>query len=43
MARKQSRRTGKKPARRKALSLHIGLNAVNPERLLGVGRPAGRL
>ena len=39
MAKKQSRRTGKKPVRRNALSLHIGLNSVNPEHYEGWSGP----
>ena len=38
MARKQSRKT-RKPARRNALSLHIGLNTVNPDHYEGWSGP----
>ncbi len=39
MAKKQSRRTAKKPIKRNARSLHIGLNSVNPEHYEGWSGP----
>ena len=39
MAKKQSRRTAKKPIKRNALSLHIGLNSVNPKDYEGWSGP----
>jgi hypothetical protein len=39
MAKKQSRTAGKKPVKRNALSLHIGLNGVNPEHYEGWSGP----
>jgi hypothetical protein len=39
VAKKQSRRTAKKPIKRNALSLHIGLNSVNPKDYEGWSGP----
>jgi hypothetical protein len=39
VAKKQSRRTAKKPVKRNARSLHIGLNSVNPEHYEGWSGP----
>lgn len=39
VARKQTRRTKKKPVKRNAISLHIGLNSVNPEHYEGWSGP----
>ena len=39
MAKKQAHRTGKKPVKHNARSLHIGLNSVNPENYEGWSGP----